>query len=189
MQKTDSTKYLSDAKLKRQLRLMPIAEPGPDLEARLLSSVMRKRRTELNNQMGVQIFSGGMTRRFALAAGLLLALGIAMSLALIVSKPPTASVVQNQWPSEGREVQPVVFLLHSGQQMLGATIRVTLPDNVRLDGYADTQVLQWRADISLGNNRLTLPVEMLESAKEGEILIEVEYRGLSKRLRQPVIRL
>ncbi|GAB2894006.1 hypothetical protein ACCI51_11000 [Microbulbifer echini] len=190
MLKNDLADFSSDADLERQLRCLPVEEPGDDLEERILASLFA--RQEAHAAYSAKRLSGGKYPKLgqlAVAASFLLVITLVALFA--PSKNLLSEVASVYTPAHSNRAhtqaatsRPVHFVLHSGRSMPGAVIRIILPENVRLEGYASRQVLQWQTDIAVGSNRLSLPVKVLGDRDAGEILIEVEYGGASKRMRQ-----
>ncbi|WP_444920795.1 hypothetical protein ACJJID_18935 [Microbulbifer sp. CnH-101-G] len=185
MLKYDSEEFSSDEKLRSQLRSLPIEEPGEDLEERILKSVVAEQGIS-NSYSPLKLFVNEYQRvgQLAVAAGFFVVVTLVLILATSTDTSLDASPVYAELEVGPVVSRPVHLVLHSNRQMPGALIRVTLPENMRMDGYASSQVLQWQADIAAGSNRLSLPVKILGKKGAGEILIEVEYGGVSKRLRQ-----
>ena len=163
---------LPDAQLQRALRELPVPDPGKDFEARMLARV---RKHGEPSQTARHRFALPM----AMAASLLLGVLLAPLLTNTDQSPQmTASV-------EPATVRPLHVRLDSPVAMAGATIRVQLSANTRIQGYADVQQLEWQADIPAGANRITLPlqVEPLPGHESGgQLTVEVEYRGARKTL-------
>lgn len=173
-----------DTRLTQLLRSLPMPEPGAEYEQRVLREVLRPLREDsTRRQRGRSQLWARWGWQLASVAGVLLVVLATASHWRIVM-PPLAGTPVAQL--DGDVSRPLHILLESPRQMRGATIRITLPDHVGLDGYSDAQTLQWQTDISAGGNRLYLPVKIRGGRAEGEILIEVEYQGARKRLRLPV---
>ncbi|MFC6634161.1 hypothetical protein [Microbulbifer taiwanensis] len=173
-----------DARLVALLRTLPAPEPGAGFEDRLLEKAMRAARHTQPSARRRQ--PAGWARwgwQLATAASLLLAILATAPHWSDVFYPPVAQPLARH---DSATVRPVHILVQSPRQMSGATIRVTLPANVGLDGYTDIQTLQWQADISAGENRLSLPVKVGSAGVGSEILIEIEYQGARKVLHLPV---
>ncbi|MCX2832876.1 hypothetical protein [Microbulbifer thermotolerans] len=169
-----------DRELLRLLRTIEVPEPGDDFEARMLQKVIFRARADRARKIPIRP-SFPHLGWLPLSAALLCAVFISTALYWAGRGLEPATQLQ-----EAAALRPVHILLQSPRDMPGATIRVTLPDNVGLDGYERVRTLQWRADIFAGENRLSLPVRIGASGEVGEIRVEVEYRGARKSLHLPV---
>lgn len=173
-----------DTQLTQLLRSLPMPEPGAEYEQRVLREVLRPlRENSTRRQRARSQLWARWGWQLASVAGVLLVILATVS-HWRVAIPPAAEIPVAQL--DGDISRPLHILLESPRQMHGATIRITLPDHVGIDGYRDAQTLQWQTDISAGGNRLYLPVKIRGGQAEGEILIEVEYQGARKRLRLPI---
>ncbi|SHF76533.1 hypothetical protein SAMN04487965_2646 [Microbulbifer donghaiensis] len=173
-----------DIQLLKLLRSLPVPDPGEEYERLLLHDVLHS--TRLNRTRRARVRSQLWVRwgwQLASVAGVFLICLATASHWKVVMPPPVLSPVAQQRSEISR---PLHILLESPREMRGATIRITLPDTVAIEGYRDVHQLRWRADIAAGGNRLYLPVQIRDGGVAGEILIEVEYQGASKLLRLPV---
>ncbi|WP_250461589.1 hypothetical protein [Microbulbifer litoralis] len=147
------------------LGTLPAPEPAAGFERRLVAAALPERRPPASRLRGWQ---------FATAAGLLLAV-------LVVCFRGQSPVVPVSMTTP-----PISVSLDTPRNLSGATIRVSLPPNLALEGYGDTRQLQWRADLNAGANRLTLPLRLRGAAGEAEIVIRVEHGGAYREFRVPV---
>ncbi|WP_444887826.1 hypothetical protein [Microbulbifer sp. JMSA008] len=185
MLKYDAEDFSSEMLLRHQLRALPVENPGDDLEERILKSVFTGQESSQSPSLSKLFFDEyRRVGQLAVAAGFFVVVTLGVILTFLKDTPMNVWAGYTQQDAEGTIRRPVHLLLHSSRRMPGALIRVVLPKNMQLDGYASSQVLQWQTDIAAGSNRLSLPVKILGENSTGEILIEVEYGGVSKRLRQ-----
>lgn len=168
----DCREHAEELRLVRLLRTMPAPEPAEGFEQRLLSAALPRRR-EASRSAHASLRGW----QFATAASLLLA--------VLAVLPRWQSPVAPA-PAEVAAAQPVSISVDAARSLPGATIQVSLPPNLALDGYGDARQLQWRADLNAGANRLTLPVRMREAAGSAEILIRIEHGGAHREFRVPV---
>ncbi|WP_444902335.1 hypothetical protein ACJJIG_06945 [Microbulbifer sp. SSSA007] len=189
MQEREFVNLLSDDELRRQLRALPLDEPDNGFEIRLLRRALQQRGPEFRAEISGLKIVGDSLVRLGLVALIFLTMSTVFVLLPGIKSPVANYTAQEPVPSRLSEVRSVHFVLHSKQQMLGAIIRIVLPDNVSFDGYEHRRVLQWETDIFAGRNRLSLPVKISNEKAAGEILVEVKYRGSSKLLRQNLTKL
>ena len=166
---TECRDHAEELRISRLLSTLPAPEPDADFERRVLAAALPQRR-----EPGYRALRGW---QLATAASLLLVI----FLALPSKRQPQPSV-----QPASVAVQPLSVSLDSSRALPGTLIRVSLPDNVQLDGYGDARELQWHADLHAGANRLTLPVRSQSAAEGAEILIRLEHDGAQKEFRVPV---
>ncbi|MCW8126061.1 hypothetical protein [Microbulbifer halophilus] len=162
----DCREGAEDLRIARLLRTMPAPEPAEDFERRALAAAMPQSR-ERSRVRGWQL---------ATAASLLLAVLMAVPRWQQPAAPAPEAVA----------ALPVSVSLDTPRSLSGATIQVSLPPNLALEGYGDARQLQWQADLSAGANRLTLPVQMRQTGGEAEIVIRIEHEGARREFRVPV---
>lgn len=164
----DCRDHAEELRVVRLLRTMPAPEPAEGFEQRVLAAVLPARREP----------SGARLRgwQLATAASLLLAVLAALPRWQQPAAPAPEAVA----------ALPVSVSLDTPRSLPGATIQVSLPPNLALEGYGDARQLQWRADLNAGTNRLTLPVRTRQAAGAAEILIRVEHHGAHREFRVPV---
>jgi len=163
-----------EKQLLQLLAEMPVSQPIPGFEQRVLQNAHRKYPSARSS---VHI-------RWALAT----AASVTLAVLLTVQFYPAGI----QEPSESAASAPIVslqpyqsrmvdILLASPREMEGAQITVHLDQSLELAGYAGIRDLRWQANLKSGNNKLSLPVHLLK-AETGVITITVEHDGASKQL-------
>jgi hypothetical protein len=125
----------------------------------------------------------------ALAAGL--ALWAVVSLfpqqqpAITTSPTSTTTQTVAQAPIDNiisislHEPTNITLAFHAAKAVQGATITISLSDNLELAGYQHRQTLEWKTDLLAGDNVLTLPVQAL-SAQQGKIVARIRHSNLVK---------
>lgn len=73
----------------------------------------------------------------------------------------------------------ITLAFHAAKAVQGATITISLSDNLELAGYQNRQTLEWKTDLLEGDNVLTLPVTAL-SDQQGKIVARVSHSNLTK---------
>jgi len=166
--------YGRDRRLVMLMASLPVREPAPGFENRVLARVPGKRPAS-NTRLHV---------RWALAAAASMVLAVFVTLQFYPdgvgeSYEPVAAPVTVSLPPH--QVGTVDILLASPREMVGAQITVRLDDSLELDGYSGVRDLQWHTTLKAGSNRLSLPVR-LSGAAQGLITVTVEHGGARKRL-------
>ena len=110
----------------------------------------------------------------AMAAGF--ALWMVVSL-FPVSELPNAPSGQIQIALH--ETHKLRLAFHANSDVKNATISISLPENVALDGYPGETSLAWQTDLTKGDNTLTLPIRA-EHANDGVLVAKVEHNGQVK---------
>ncbi|WP_323845834.1 hypothetical protein [Microbulbifer magnicolonia] len=160
--------HAEELRVVRLLRSMPAPEPAEDFEERVLAAALPKQPEISPSRLrGWQL---------ATAASLLLAVLVALPRwqQPAPATPPALAAL------------PVSVAVDTPRTLRGATIRVSLPPNLELEGYGGSRELQWQADLNAGSNRLTLPVRLREAGGAAEIMIYIEHGGAHREFRVPV---
>lgn len=177
--------YADDLRLKTLLRTLPIPEPVPGFESRILPEALKHRTRTAANE------SSSLGAWLALAASLVATIFVALQW----QWSSTASVVPGQMVASEVAVRPIRLILNSKRDLDKVNLTVQLPPQVRLKGYGDTQRLQWSSRLATGDNSLVLPVQLRPGEARGmtagdlsseEIVIELEYEGNRKNFRVPL---
>jgi len=164
----DCREHAEELRVVRLLRTMPAPEPGEGFERRMLAAALPERREESSSRV----------RGWQLATAASLLLAVLAALPRWQQPPPSAP--------QAVAALPVSVSVDTPRTLRGATIRVSLPANLELEGYGDARELQWQADLDAGSNRLTLPVRLRKPAGAAEVLIRIEHGGAHKEFRVPV---
>lgn len=77
---------------------------------------------------------------------------------------------------ESRDVKLAFFTEKAVQ---GATIKISLSDNIEIAGYQNRQTLEWKTDLLKGDNVLTLPIKGLQP-RQGKIIAQISHKNLVK---------
>ncbi len=180
---TECREYAEELRLQRLLRTLPLREPEAGFENRVLQKA-------LGDSHSVTALRHGWSWGGAAAAGVVLALLVTLLWRPQPLESQTEKVATLLPNSQKLQVRPVRVLLSSVRTLRDATITVSLPPHLTLEGHAEAQRLQWKTNLSAGDNKLTLPVQHKEitggETNNDEILIELEHNGLRKQFRVPV---
>lgn len=176
--------YARERRLVTLLAELPVREPLPGMEARVMQKALGRPRPA----------ASGVHARWALAtaASVILAVLVTLQFYPAGGHMPDAVPAGAAGTAAPGPIQPAVVrvlpgqthkvdvLLTSARALDDATIKVELDDNLALEGYRDVHNLEWRASLKSGANRLSLPVRLLQG-HSGKITVTVEHGGSSKR--------
>ena len=152
-------------RLVRALRSLPAPSPEAGFEHRVMAPALaRLPRRQARHH--VAWFT-------ALAASVCIAIVATLQIA-VPERTPRASVSPEfsvrVLPAQTRVVD---VLLEAPRALQGATLVVSL-DGVQLENRPHTRELRWTTNLEKGANKLSLPVQLLDSA-EGEVLVRLEH--------------
>lgn len=109
----------------------------------------------------------------ALAASLVLGLGVAVILFAVRPEPVDTVVLTVSRPESVR------LVFNAAKPLADATLSLTLPENVEIVGYGERRELTWQTDLHEGGNLLRLPL-VARGPAGGELVARVS-RGASSR--------
>ena len=109
----------------------------------------------------------------ALAASVVLGLGVAVILFAVRPEPVHTVILTAQQPGNVR------LVFDAAKALPDATLSLTLPQDVGIVGYGDRRELTWTTDLREGGNLLRLPL-VVRGAAGGELVARVS-RGASSR--------
>ena len=158
-------------RLLRLLASLPVEEPGPAFEDRMISAARRNLSSASRN----------LHMRWAMATAASMILTVFLTVQYYpagIRNSMDAGTVVNILP---QQVRMIDILLDSPKAMEGAQITVRLDNRVELVGYEGIRDLRWETDLKSGSNKLSLPVQLLTD-DTGEITVTVEHGGSSKQL-------
>jgi len=112
----------------------------------------------------------------ALAASLVLGLGVAAILFAVRPDPVQTLVLTAQQPESVR------LMFNAAKALPDATLSLTLPENVEIVGYGDRRELSWTTDLREGGNLLRLPL-VVRGATGGELVARVSSGASSRTFR------
>lgn len=112
----------------------------------------------------------------ALAASVVLGLGVAVILFAVRPEPAHTVVLTVQQPESVR------LMFKAAKPLPGATLSLSLPENVEIVGYGDTRELTWRTDLREGGNLLQLPL-IVRGPGGGELVARLSHGSSSKTFR------
>lgn len=173
--------YARELQVVALLAELPIREPLPGMEARVMQHALGRFRST----------PGGVHARWALATAASVILAVVVTLQFypagggqVPAAVPAAATSGALQPAAVRVVpgqtHNVDIRLSSARALDDVLIKVELDDNLALEGYRNVHNLEWRASLKRGINRLSLPVRLLQD-RSGKITVTVEHGGSSKR--------
>jgi hypothetical protein len=163
---------VADENLRLALRGMPVPEPRPGFEDRVLANAVRGRAP-------ARRFGPALRRHatwWAAGAGALAATLAWVVLIWVKSGAPGEPTLVLSL-NESREVPLVI---DSERELDDATIRIYVTGSVALNGYPQQEV-EWQATLTRGANLLSLPVIARETG-DGRIVAEIEHQGKTRRV-------
>jgi len=80
------------------------------------------------------------------------------------------------------EVRTVRLMIDADMAINQAQLNISLPANLRIDGYPENTELSWQTDLSEGQNILSLPLIALEHG-QGELVAKLNYGSKTKEFR------
>ena len=113
----------------------------------------------------------------ALAASLVLGLGVAVILFALRPEPVDTVVLTVSQPESVR------LVFNAAKPLADATLSLTLPENVEIVGYGDRRELTWRTDLGEGGNLLQLPLIVRSPTGGGELVARLSHGSSSKTFR------
>ncbi len=166
-------------KLRVSLGDMPVPEPRPGFEDRVLANATAARSTaaRASERGGMRDAIRQPATWWAAAAGALAATLVCV--ALLWKQPDAlagASVVLAL--NESRDVSLVI---DSERALEDATIRLYVTGSVTLAGYEQQQEIEWKTSLTPGPNLLSLPV-FGRSPGNGSLIAEIEHEGRTRRM-------
>lgn len=167
----DCRDYAQKRHLVSLLASLPVRQPAPGFEDRVLGNALRRRGT------------GRVQTRWAMATAASVLLAVFLTMQYMPGDDPGNAVdavetaIVEARPLETRQVN---LRLNSRRTMSDAIIRVQLDDHLELEGYTGVQNLEWRTTLKNGANQLSLPVRLLKN-QSGTMTVMLEHKGASKR--------
>jgi hypothetical protein len=156
---------VADENLRSALRGMPVPEPRPGFEDRVLAKAVRARPARRHASWWAA-GAGALAATIAWVAVIWLQSGAPGEPTLVLSL------------HESREV-PVV--IDSERELEGAIIRIHVTGSVTLDGFDQQHDIEWQATLTRGANVISLPV-VARAPGEGRIVAEIQHRGKTRRV-------
>ena len=118
----------------------------------------------------------GAVPAMALAASLVLGVGVAAILFAVRPEPAPTVTLSLQQP------ESVHLVFNSAKALQGATLSLSLPENLQIVGYGDRRELTWRTDLREGANLLQLPL-VLHARAYGDFVAVLSHGASSKTFR------
>ena len=159
--------------LRVALRNVPVPAPGPEFFDQAIIQAQGPRSA---NRMGWAAVTGA-----ALAASLALWIGIGWFPGLFnapATKPIGVTIALHQ-------TRTVQLAFNAERDLTQATLRITLPDGVELQGFPGEHEVSWKTNIARGANVLSLPLTAVSSAG-GKLLARLEHGDRSTQLSLPL---
>ena len=157
--------YHDAEQLRAELRVLPAPALRPGFAERALATAAAAPRGGRQAMLGM-----------ALAASVVLGLGVAAILFAVRPEPVHTVVLTVQQPESVR------LMFDAAKPLAGATLSLTLPENVEIVGYGDRRELTWKTDLREGANLLQLPL-IVNGPAGGELVAHLSLGSSSKTFR------
>lgn len=163
-----------------KMQRFTVPEPNAGTYARLL----RNARLESDHS------DQGSQRRHSFLQGFAAASVLAVALFSVNSvwSPNTASPLETVQIENWVE-QEITVVINVPVDLSGALLALEMPDELRLQGYSDIDLLSWQVDLKKGANTLTLPITVQPGTDLTQpffITATVEYQNQYKGFQLPV---
>lgn len=168
--KTCSDELAISQHLLLELRSMPVPEPRKGYEDRMFDFLHTR---ELPSK---QHYPRWFATGFATAAIAFVALWLLFAPGSVQQDKPQSVVTIELVPLQ---VHKVSLVFNSPVYIKQAILRLELPDNIELAGYADRRSLEWKTDLKAGTNRLTLPL-VARGNSSGAIRASITHAGKTR---------
>jgi len=159
--------------IRQALRSLPVAKASPDFEANVFAAVRSHYGAHSGGHSGNKFVAG-----FATAMVASLALWFASTVytpQFDEQTPQIVNVAMNQ-------ARTVKLMFDAPTDLTKVTLRVELPENIELEGYAGQRQLVWQTNLNKGQNVLALPVIAIGNG-QGELVAQLSYGDKTKSFR------
>jgi len=155
------------------LRSLPVEEASADFEDKVFAEV-RSHYSRRNSRHSSNRFVAGFAT--AMVAGLALWFtSTVFTPQLEEQSPQTVMVAMNQ-------TRTVKLMFDAATDLSDVTLKVELPENIELKGYAGQKQLVWQTSLNKGQNILALPVMAIGNG-QGELVAQLSYGDKTQRFR------
>jgi hypothetical protein len=151
--------------LRTAMRTLPAPALRPGFAERALAKAAAVPRTGRQAVLGM-----------ALAASVVLGLGVAAILFAVRPEPVQTLVLTERQPESVR------LMFNADKPLSGATLSLTLPENVEIVGYGDRREFTWQTDLRAGENLLRLPL-LVHGPAAGELIARLSLGASSRTFR------
>jgi hypothetical protein len=143
---------------------MPVPEPRPGLEDRVLAKATQPKKRKLSNWWAAGI--GALAATIAWMAVLWIQQDRIEEPSLVLAL---------------HESRDVSLVIDSERDLEGAIIRLYVTGSVALAGYEDEHEIEWLASLTQGANLLSLPV-VARTPGDGRVVAVIEHEGRTRRV-------
>lgn len=159
----------------RQFRQLLKSAPVPPPSAGFVDRALRQAVHSVDSHHHVS-HRQGFIKGFgsALVAGLALWAVVGL---FPVERTPLPNGSENSISISLQEARDVKLAFYTEKAVQGATIKISLSDNVEIAGYQNRQTLEWKTDLLKGDNVLTLPIKGLKP-QQGKIIAQISHNNL-----------
>lgn len=169
----DCHEYARERQLIALLASLPVRQPAPGFEDRVIRKALA----------GTAAPEGRLHVRWALATAASVIVAVLLTLQFYPigsDRGPAGDIRAAVVEAQPQQTRMVNVRFNSPRELNDARITVQLDDNLALDGYEGVHHLQWQATLKNGDNRLSLPIQLIRG-QSGRVTITVEHGNASKR--------
>ena len=159
--------------ISKQLRELPMIEPRPGYEQRMLAFLDQKAESGKKPRHHMPIWFG---------AGFATAMAAIFSVWFLFSGP----ILQNQDAMPIMTVElpqmqarKVDLVFNSPEYIKSASLRIELPEGTEIAGYPNRNSLEWNTSLKQGTNRLSLPL-IIKAKNGGTLLAKITHQGQTR---------
>lgn len=157
--------------VRQALNALPVEEASADFEENVFSAVRRQYGRHGRH-------SGG---RFAAGFATAIAASLALWFASTMYTPQFDEGEQHVVNLAMNQTRTVKLVFDAPKDLAEVTLKVELPENIELEGYAGKKQLVWQTSLVSGQNILALPIIATGNA-QGELLAQLTYGDKTKQL-------
>jgi hypothetical protein len=159
--------------VRRALHLLPVASPSANLEKNIFAEVRRCYPRHQRRLFDYRFITGFAT---AMVAGFVLWFTSTIYTPKFdVQTTQTVRVAINQ-------MRTVKLIFNAPADLSKVALKLELPENVELQGYAGLKQLAWQTRLNKGQNILELPI-IATSNGQGELIAQLNYGNKSRLFR------
>jgi hypothetical protein len=164
-------KLAEEESFRNQLKGLPVPPASYGFVDRALQNAVKTETKQSHHRVG---FVKGFAT--AVAAGL--------ALWVVLLAPPDKPLLDQDSATNLVQVslmqpQDVTLAFNAQKDLTGATITISLSDNIHLVGLQGRQTIEWQTDLVKGDNVLKLPIKAINNQK-GRLVAQIKHNDMSK---------
>ena len=163
--------------VRQALRSLPVEDASPDFEANVFAEVRSQYGAHNGRHSNNRFVAGFAT---AMVASLALWFTSTVYLPQLDETTPRGEPrIINLAMNQARTVK---LLFDAPSDLAEVTLKLELPENIELEGYAGQKQLVWQTKLNKGQNILALPVIAIGNG-QGELLAQLSYGDKTQQFR------